>query len=179
LITLENVSKRYGAQVALAVTTLTLEAGTTTVVLGASGCGKSTLLRLIVGLITPDSGVVRIKGEILNRENANRLRHDIGYVIQDGGLFPHLSAQDNVTLLARHLRRPERWIADRTAELAALVQLPRSSEPIGKRLDFLLQEIHREFNTIASKSADLEVTNATLEARSEIEKLKEQTQNIE
>lgn len=124
MITLEDVSKKYGAQIALAATTLTFEAGTTTVVLGASGCGKSTLLRLIVGLITPDSGRVRIKGEILNRENANRLRHDIGYVIQDGGLFPHLSARANVALLARHLRRPAQWIADRTAELAALVQLP-------------------------------------------------------
>jgi osmoprotectant transport system ATP-binding protein len=123
LITLDNVSKKYGAQVALAPTTLNFEAGTTTVVLGASGCGKSTLLRLIMGLITPDSGSVRIKGEILGRENANRLRHDIGYVIQDGGLFPHLTARANVTLLARYLGRPAQWIADRTAELAALVHL--------------------------------------------------------
>ncbi|MGQ0749466.1 MAG: ATP-binding cassette domain-containing protein [Betaproteobacteria bacterium] len=124
MITLENVSKKYGAQVALAPTTLHFEAGATTVVLGTSGCGKSTLLRLIVGLITADSGRVRISGEILSRENANRLRHDIGYVIQDGGLFPHLTARANVTLLARHVRRPAQWIADRTAELAALMHLP-------------------------------------------------------
>lgn len=124
MIALENVSKKYGVQVALAPTTVTFEAGTTTVVLGASGSGKSTLLRLIVGLIAPDSGRVRINGEILSRENANRLRHDIGYVIQEGGLFPHLSARANVTLLARHLRRPAPWIANRTAELAALVRLP-------------------------------------------------------
>lgn len=65
------------------------------------------------------------------------------------------------------------------SHLAALLQLPRSTEPIGKRLDFLLQEIHREFNTISSKSADLDVTNSTIEARGEIEKLKEQAQNIE
>lgn len=65
------------------------------------------------------------------------------------------------------------------SHLTALSQLPRSTEPMGKRLDFLLQEIHREFNTIASKSADLEVTNCTIEARGEIEKLKEQTQNVE
>jgi uncharacterized protein (TIGR00255 family) len=65
------------------------------------------------------------------------------------------------------------------SHLTAFTQLLQSSEPIGKRLDFLLQEIHREFNTIASKSADLEVTNGTIEARAEIEKLKEQTQNVE
>jgi uncharacterized protein (TIGR00255 family) len=53
------------------------------------------------------------------------------------------------------------------------------SGSIGKPVDFLLQEVHREFNTIASKSADLEVTNLTLTARAEIEKLREQAQNIE
>jgi uncharacterized protein (TIGR00255 family) len=66
------------------------------------------------------------------------------------------------------------------SHLKALADLLRpAEEPIGKRIDFLLQEVHREFNTIASKSADLEVTNATLEARSQIEKLREQTQNLE
>jgi uncharacterized protein (TIGR00255 family) len=65
------------------------------------------------------------------------------------------------------------------SHLHALAELPRSREPIGKKLDFLLQEVHREFNTIASKSTDLEVTDATLAARSEIEKLREQVQNVE
>ena len=65
------------------------------------------------------------------------------------------------------------------SHLQGLRTLLQSREPIGKKLDFLLQEVHREFNTIASKSADLDVTNLTIEARSEIEKLKEQTQNVE
>lgn len=65
------------------------------------------------------------------------------------------------------------------SHLTALADLLRGREPAGKKLDFLLQEVHREFNTIASKSADLEVTNLTLEARSEIEKLREQVQNVE
>ena len=65
------------------------------------------------------------------------------------------------------------------SHLTALAQLLRDREPTGKKLDFLLQEVHREFNTIASKSADLDVTNLTLEARSEIEKLREQVQNVE
>ncbi|MFI5367231.1 MAG: YicC/YloC family endoribonuclease [Candidatus Binatia bacterium] len=65
------------------------------------------------------------------------------------------------------------------SHLDGLGKLLRSREPAGKKIDFLLQEVHREFNTIASKSIDLEVTNATLEARSEIEKLREQVQNVE
>ena len=65
------------------------------------------------------------------------------------------------------------------SHLTGLADLLRGDEPAGKKLDFLLQEVHREFNTIASKSADLEVTNHTLEARSEIEKLREQVQNLE
>lgn len=76
--------------------------------------------------------------------------------------------------------------ADVTEELVRLAshldqldKLLRGTEPIGKKLDFLLQEVHREFNTIASKSADLGVTKHTVEARGEIEKLREQVQNVE
>lgn len=65
------------------------------------------------------------------------------------------------------------------SHLARMGELLAQKGPVGKPLDFLLQEIHREFNTIASKSADLDVTNLTLEARAEVEKLKEQTQNVE
>jgi len=65
------------------------------------------------------------------------------------------------------------------SHLDNLGSLLRSREPAGKKIDFLLQEVHREFNTIASKSVDLEVTNHTLAARSEIEKLREQVQNLE
>jgi len=65
------------------------------------------------------------------------------------------------------------------SHLDQLEKLLRGKDPAGKRLDFLLQEVHREFNTIASKSADLDVTQRTLEARGEIEKLREQAQNVE
>ena len=65
------------------------------------------------------------------------------------------------------------------SHLKALAALAHSSEPAGKKIDFLLQEVHREFNTIASKSSDLTVTDLTLDARSEIEKLREQVQNVE
>ena len=65
------------------------------------------------------------------------------------------------------------------SHLARLGELLRQPGSVGKAIDFLIQEIHREINTIASKSADLEVTNLTLEAKGEIEKLREQTQNVE
>jgi osmoprotectant transport system ATP-binding protein len=123
LIALENVARTYGAQRALAPTTLRIEQGRTTVLIGPSGCGKSTLLRMIVGLIRPDTGRVLVDGEELRPDNVERLRHRIGYVIQEGGLFPHLSAGGNVALLARFLRRGEGWVAARIAELAQLVRI--------------------------------------------------------
>ena len=127
MIAVENVSKTYGGQTALAPTSLTFAEGRTTVLIGPSGCGKSTLLRVIVGLITPDGGRVVLDGQDMTPANAEELRHGIGYVIQDGGLFPHLTAERNVTLLARFLGKPNGEIEKRVRELAELVQLPRES----------------------------------------------------
>jgi osmoprotectant transport system ATP-binding protein len=125
LIVLDNVSKTYGAHTALAPTTLEFERRRTTALIGPSGCGKSTLLRMIVGLIRPDSGRVTIEGEALQPGNLERLRHGIGYVIQDGGLFPHLTAEQNVTLLARHLGKPAPWIAQRVSQLIELMRISK------------------------------------------------------
>ena len=127
MIAVENVSKTYGGQTALAATSLQFAEGKTTVLIGPSGCGKSTLLRVIVGLITPDAGRVVLDGQAMTPANAEQLRHGIGYVIQDGGLFPHLTAERNVTLLARFLGKPNEQIETRVTELAALVQLPHES----------------------------------------------------
>ncbi len=127
MISIENISKTYGGQTALAPTTLEFAEGKTTVLIGPSGCGKSTLLRILVGLITPDAGTVRLDGQTLTPANQETLRHGIGYVIQDGGLFPHLTAERNVTLLARFLGRPEGDVTRRVDELAELVQLPREA----------------------------------------------------
>lgn len=118
MVTLDCVSKRYGTQVALHPTTLEFARGRTSVLIGPSGCGKSTLLRMIVGLIHPDSGSVRIDGTALRPDNIERARHGIGYVIQEGGLFPHLTAAQNVALLARHLGRSPAWISQRSTELS-------------------------------------------------------------
>ncbi len=125
MLELVGVSKTFGRQTALHPTDLTVPPGQTTVLLGPSGCGKSTLLRLMVGLTRPDSGTILFDGQPLTPDNAPRLRHRIGYVIQDGGLFPHLTARGNVTLMARYLRRDRLLIDKRLAELAELTRFPR------------------------------------------------------
>ncbi|HEX2831117.1 MAG TPA: ATP-binding cassette domain-containing protein [Burkholderiales bacterium] len=124
MVRLDSVSKHYGARVALHPLTLSFERGRTTALIGASGCGKSTLLRMIVGLVRPDTGQVVIGDDVLTAENADRVRHAIGYVIQEGGLFPHLTCADNVALLARHLGWEEDRVAQRLEALREIVSIP-------------------------------------------------------
>jgi osmoprotectant transport system ATP-binding protein len=127
MLELVDVAKSFGSTQVLQPTNLRLTPGETTVLIGPSGCGKSTILRLMIGLIEPDQGEVRFGGEPLTPANAMLMRRKIGYVIQDGGLFPHLSAQDNVGLLARYLGWDKAKIAARIEELAELTQLPREA----------------------------------------------------
>lgn len=124
MIKLEQVSKSYGNTVALSPITLEMTTGEITVLIGPSGCGKSTLLRLMNGLIQPSSGTVYFDDVSLSAENMLAVRHRMGYVIQDGGLFPHLSARDNVTLLATQLGWSKDRMESRLRELSDLVQIP-------------------------------------------------------
>jgi osmoprotectant transport system ATP-binding protein len=124
MLELRQVSKRLGTQVVVPPLDLVVPAGQTTVLLGPSGCGKSTLLRLFLGLLWPDTGTVHIGGELLTPGNALRIRQQLGYMVQDGGLFPHLSAADNVTLVARYLGWPSARLRPRLTELADLTRLP-------------------------------------------------------
>jgi osmoprotectant transport system ATP-binding protein len=124
MIELHQVSKSYCGSVVLPELDLAIAAGRTTVLIGPSGCGKSTLLRIIVGLIRPDTGSVLIEGTELTPRTVLGLRLRIGYVIQDGGLFPHLSARNNVVLMARYLDWPSDRIDTRLAELADLTRFP-------------------------------------------------------
>jgi len=125
MLDLSQISKRYGDTQALTPVDLQVPSGNTLVLIGPSGCGKSTLLRLIAGLITPDSGTINFDGTTLTQANIRQARRRMGYVIQEGGLFPHLKVRDNVTLMARYLRRDANWIESRLNELAQLVRLPR------------------------------------------------------
>jgi len=124
LIELRGVAKRYGDLAALRPTDLAVARGRTTVLIGPSGCGKSTLIRMMIGLIAPDEGDVWWGGERLGPANVIAIRRRTGYVIQDGGLFPHLTAGDNAALLARHLSWPAARRRARLEELAELVRLP-------------------------------------------------------
>ena len=98
--------------------------GVTTVLIGPSGCGKSTLLRLMICLIRPDTGTVSFDGRAVHEGDVLELRRHMGYVIQDGGLFPHLSARGNAALLARHLGWDEGRVEARLRELAELTRFP-------------------------------------------------------
>src|SRR5205809_5849965 len=122
LVQLVDVSKRYADAPALHSTNLAIDRGKTTVLIGPSGCGKSTLLRLIIGLITPDSGTIAFDGSQITPANIDTLRHQIGYVIQEGGLFPHLTARANILLLARHLGKSRDEMHSRVLELCELTR---------------------------------------------------------
>jgi osmoprotectant transport system ATP-binding protein len=126
LVQLTDVSKKYADSSALHPTTLAIERGKTTVLIGPSGCGKSTLLRLIIRLIESDSGIIEFDGARITPDKIEMLRRRIGYVIQEGGLFPHLTARANVLLMARHLRKTENESRQRLAELCALTRFPEN-----------------------------------------------------
>ncbi len=124
MISIEGATKSYQGRAALHPITLQVPAERSVALIGPSGCGKSTLLRLVVGLIRPDQGAIKIEGTAMTPETARSLRLRMGYVIQDGGLFPHMTVAQNVTLMARQLRWERPRVEERLAHLARLVQLP-------------------------------------------------------
>src|ERR1043166_7206624 len=129
LVELIDVSKSYDSAPALHPTHLAIERGKTTVLIGPSGCGKSTLLRLIIRLLEPDNGAIQFDGTQITGDNIDNFRRRIGYVIQEGGLFPHLTARANVLLMARHIRKTEEETRDRLQELAELTRFSQSLLP--------------------------------------------------
>lgn len=127
MITLESVTKTYEDTVAVETMDLTVEEGETTVLIGPSGCGKSTTLRCVMGLVVPDSGTVRFDGLTLDPDDTEQLlsvRRRMGYVIQGGGLFPHMTARENVHLVADELGWEESRREDRLQRLADLTRFP-------------------------------------------------------
>ncbi|MEM1096734.1 MAG: ATP-binding cassette domain-containing protein [Bacteroidota bacterium] len=124
MLSLDAASKTYGTTTALQPTTLVFAPGTTSVLIGPSGCGKSTLLRLLIGLIQPTSGTVRFDGQPLSAGNLRSIRHRIGYVIQEGGLFPHLTAHENAALVPKHLGWSAAQVGARIEALAEQIHLP-------------------------------------------------------
>ena len=124
-ILLEGVSKRYPGQARAAVDGLTLEipAGSTVMLVGPSGCGKTTTLKMINRLIEPTDGRIVIDDKDVTAMNGDELRRGIGYVIQAGGLFPHMSVATNIGMVPKMLGWDKRRIAARVDELLELVSL--------------------------------------------------------
>ncbi len=101
MIEIKNVTKQIGNKVILDDITLPIEKGTLVVLIGPSGCGKTTTLKLINKLIKPTSGEIYIDNKPISKENTIELRRKIGYVIQNTGLFPHLTIKENIELIPR------------------------------------------------------------------------------
>lgn len=123
---LENVTRAWGDVRALDNVTLDFSRSETTALIGSSGSGKSTLLRALIGLEWPDHGEIRRDGARLERKHILQLRRHVGYVIQEGGLFPHLTVHDNLALLVRHIGWDPQRVRERALELAALTDLDDS-----------------------------------------------------
>lgn len=125
VVALEHVSKRYPGADAPAVTDLSIrvEAGEICVLVGPSGCGKTTTMKMVNRLVEPTSGRVTIDGEDVMALPAVELRRRIGYVIQQVGLFPHMTVADNVAVVPRLLKWPDRRTRARVEELLDLVGL--------------------------------------------------------
>ncbi len=126
VIRFDNISKKYGQDCIIKDMSLAFLENQTTALIGPSGCGKTTLLRLLVGLVPQTTGKIYFNHQELTQKNVNDWRRQIGYVTQDGGLFPHLSALKNITLMADYLSYDHFKIQQRIQELSELLRLPES-----------------------------------------------------
>ena len=126
MIRFDHVSKTYpGGTRAVDDFSLTVEQGSTTVFLGTSGCGKTTLMRMVNAMVTPTSGTVFVRNQDVSGEDPVRLRRSIGYVLQEGGLFPHRSIADNIATVPRLEGVSKAESRERALELLELVGLDR------------------------------------------------------
>lgn len=124
MIRFDHVSKTYpGGTRAVEDFSLHVERGSTTVLLGTSGCGKTTLMRMVNAMVTPTSGAVFVRGANVADEDPVRLRRSIGYVLQEGGLFPHRTVADNVATVPRLEGAGKKESRERALELLGLVGL--------------------------------------------------------
>lgn len=123
MIEFRSVSKTFGSVKVLDSLSFTVAGGEIGALLGLSGSGKTTALKLICGLRFADSGEVFVQGQRVEPGNLSAIRGLLGYVAQDGGLFPHMTARQNLTLVGRESGWSDERTASRTDELVALTQL--------------------------------------------------------
>jgi osmoprotectant transport system ATP-binding protein len=124
-IVFDKVSKKYSGQAAPAVDkfSLVIEPGEFIVFVGPSGCGKTTTMKMVNRIIEPTGGVITIDGTDVRKLDENKLRRKIGYVIQQIGLFPHMTIAENIAIVPKLLGWDKERIADRVIELLELVGL--------------------------------------------------------
>ena len=125
MIKLENVTKKYEDNVVLKDFNLEIPEGEFVTVIGSSGCGKTTLLKLVNGLLTPDEGKIFVNNQDISLLDQNKLRRQIGYVIQSIGLFPHMTIFENIAYVPRLLKTPKADISVRVEELISMVDLEK------------------------------------------------------
>ena len=136
MITFEGVTKRYpDGTVAVDHLDLEVPAGQTMVLVGPSGCGKTTTLRMINRLIEPSSGRILLDGQDIQRSNQSELRRGIGYVIQQSGLFPNRTIEDNIATVPLLIGWKKARARARARELMTLVGL---DEQLARRYPYQL-----------------------------------------
>ncbi|HUX72690.1 MAG TPA: ABC transporter ATP-binding protein [Steroidobacteraceae bacterium] len=123
MISIENLSKQYGATTVVDAVSLAIERDSITVIVGTSGSGKSTLLRMINRLVEPTHGRVLIDGKDTAGEPAHLLRRRIGYALQGHGLFPHRTVAENIATVPRLLGWSKQRIGARVDELLTAFQM--------------------------------------------------------
>ena len=124
MIEIKNIVKTAGEKVILDDISLTIESGSFVVLIGPSGCGKTTTLKLLNKLIEPTSGEIYIDGKPISKEDPIKLRRNIGYVIQNIGLFPHLTIKENIELIPKLKGdKSEEEISETTKRLIKMVGL--------------------------------------------------------
>ncbi len=127
MLEFREVSKVFGDTTVVYPFDLTIAAGEIAVLLGPSGCGKTTILRTVAGLVAPTTGQITVDSLLLGPDTLAAVRRKLGYVIQEGGLFPHLTAVQNISLMARHDRWPRDRIDARLNELIEMTQFPKDA----------------------------------------------------
>jgi osmoprotectant transport system ATP-binding protein len=123
MIKFENISKQYKTKKVLNDITFTVQKGSLVAIIGESGCGKTTLLKMINRLIKPTSGMICIDGKDAAAMDEVALRRRIGYVIQQTGLFPHMTIRENIELIPRLEKMPLKDREDNTKGLMKMVGL--------------------------------------------------------
>lgn len=123
MIEVQNLTKKYNSKSIVDNISFTVNQGETFVILGTSGCGKTTTLKMVNRLIEPDSGTIKISGKDIKEEKPEVLRRHIGYVIQNIGLFPHWTVEQNIAVVPKLLNWNKSEISKRVHALLELVDL--------------------------------------------------------